>query len=184
MAILLLSPTCFARGHQGSNDFAVKCKTTTYNPTKKQCGDSKNISLSGVHGKLGMCAADKRIFPIGSILYCIDTSEVMIVGDTGPGVKGYHIDRWVRRLKDNKLYCGGKLGYYILYKAPKSSSSQWKTMVEQNFAIRARIMKCQEYQLVSRGGYVKRDKSLICKKLKERTQQELKRIKEHKKWQK
>ncbi len=51
-------------------------------------------TASGHRAVYGLCAADWRFHPPGTIIK-LDTGERLVVADNGPGVKGkYHIDRY------------------------------------------------------------------------------------------
>lgn len=46
----------------------------------------------GIHVRDGLVAADHRLFPVGTVLYCPQWGRTWIVSDCGPGVKGHHLD--------------------------------------------------------------------------------------------
>ena len=46
----------------------------------------------GLHVRDGLVAADHRLYPVGTVLYCPQRGRTWIVSDCGPGVKGRHID--------------------------------------------------------------------------------------------
>jgi 3D (Asp-Asp-Asp) domain-containing protein len=46
----------------------------------------------GIHVRDGLVAADHRLYPVGTVLYCPQWHRTWIVSDCGPGVKGRHID--------------------------------------------------------------------------------------------
>lgn len=71
----------------------IHFRVTNYQPTKKQCGNSKGITASGHKFKYGLCAADTRYYPMGTVIK-LDTGERLVVADTGKHVKGQNrIDR-------------------------------------------------------------------------------------------
>lgn len=83
---------------------------TTYAPTKKQCGNTRGVTASGHKIKNGMCAADWKFYPPGTIIrltykykvpvtrsssrnfsrkYVIKNyKEYLVVADTGSAIKG------------------------------------------------------------------------------------------------
>jgi len=144
VAIPLLLSTCYASG--------IKCRVTSYNPTKEQCGNSKGITASGLKAQKGMVAADWRVYPPGTILYCNDTEEIWVVADKGGGVKGTHIDRFVPTMKENKYYSGGKLVVSVLYKPESYSRKTAHVNTKKAFAVREQI-KPRGKELTSRGGF-------------------------------
>lgn len=71
----------------------IQFRVTNYQPTKKQCGSTKGITHSGHKLKYGLCAADIRYYPMGTVIK-LDTGERLVVADTGSKIKGrHHIDR-------------------------------------------------------------------------------------------
>lgn len=85
-------------------DADTKFRVTNYYPTKEECGNTKGITASGHPLKVGgLCAADWRIYPPGTIIK-LDTSERLIVADTGSAVTGKnHIDRG-HAYKDRQVF--------------------------------------------------------------------------------
>ena len=58
------------------------------------CGPNANgVTASGTKAQLGTMAADPNIFPFGTQLNVPGYGDG-VVEDTGPRVKGYHIDVW------------------------------------------------------------------------------------------
>jgi 3D (Asp-Asp-Asp) domain-containing protein len=73
---------------------SIKLRVTNYQPTKKQCGNTRGITAAGHKAQEGFCAADWRHYPPGTIIK-LDSGEYLIVADTGRKVKGrYHVDRF------------------------------------------------------------------------------------------
>lgn len=145
VAIPLLLSTCAASG--------IKSRVTSYSASAAECGNSRGITASGVKVQKGMVAADWRVYPPGTILYCNDTEEVWVVGDRGGAVKGTHIDRFVATHREMRNYCGGKLAVSVLYK-PEYSRHAAYSNVKKSFVVRQKVLS-RGKELTSRGGFVR-----------------------------
>ena len=103
------------RPRRGSKPRLYALKTTGYCPCGKCCGWKRNwfgrpvissgpnkgkpkavgITSSGARARPGTIAADRKIFPYGTIMY-IPGYGYGRVEDTGGDIKGYHIDLFFR----------------------------------------------------------------------------------------
>ena len=149
VAIPLLLSTCFADG--------VKCRITSYSATVAECGNSRGVTASGEKVRPGIVAADWRVFPPGSLLFCNETRELWVVGDTGGAIHGTRIDRFVRTHKEMRNYSSGKLTVSVLYKPNHSGRKTAHTEVHKSFAIRSYIIG-RKSEYVSRSGKIDRSK--------------------------
>jgi 3D (Asp-Asp-Asp) domain-containing protein len=149
VAIMLLSlSTCFANN--------ITCRVTSYTPSIRECGKTDGITASGVKGRQGvLVAADWRVFPPGTILYCQNTKELWVVADVGGAIKGTRIDRFVQSRSNLKNYCSGTFEVKVLYK-PNSSRKTAYTSVQKSLGLRDVVLtkiKTREHELTSRGGF-------------------------------
>jgi 3D (Asp-Asp-Asp) domain-containing protein len=89
IGVAVLAAFVFAKVARGAT-----FKISEYQATKKQCGNTKGITASGHKVRPGFVAADRRHYPLGTVIQ-LHTGEHLIVADTGRAVRGSrHLDRW------------------------------------------------------------------------------------------
>jgi 3D (Asp-Asp-Asp) domain-containing protein len=123
---------------------------TSYRATAKECGNSRGKTRSGIHVTKGVCATDWRIYPCGTIMHIPETNEVLVAADTGSGIRGNDVDRYVTRWRPG-MYKEGRLHANVICNVPKMGKSNAER-AKTALYIRKYLIHRFGRQLSSRGG--------------------------------
>jgi len=105
---------------------SIKAVVTAYTPYAESTGKTPdhplfNVTKSGFRGGGGICAADTRYWPLGTVLY-VSGLGACVVLDTGGAIKGkYRFDYYIPGDEQSAVRAARKWGrrnttVYVLYK--------------------------------------------------------------------